>query len=366
MSPAPPTAVVRTGTRIKALLTHPRLLLSVKTAVAVGIAWIVAPLVPGVADEYPYYAPLGALISMSPTLMSSVRRGAETLAGLAIGIVLAGAVIIFSSPNVITISLVVGAGMLVAGSRYLTTGGEYVPVAALFVLIIGGQNADEYSIGYLVQMSVGIAVGLLVNTLVLPPLNFSAAVLQLTQFRSELANHLDDISNALIESWPPEHEEWANRAGTLAETADRVRGAVGHADESRKFNPRARLHRRDLEKDYQDLADLESITFHVRSLGKVLAAAIWDGPIPAELPESLRKPMSDTVHAVAEVLRLRNAGDSIDEAVAAADESLRVLLEALDAQRDLDPSSLSPSASVAMDLRRILAIIEESADVTQT
>src|SRR5690606_29756051 len=92
MSPAPPEAVVRTGTRLKALLVHPRLLLSVKTAVAVGIAWVVAPLVPGVADDYPYYAPLGALISMSPTLMSSVRRGAETLAGLAIGILLAGAV----------------------------------------------------------------------------------------------------------------------------------------------------------------------------------------------------------------------------------------------------------------------------------
>jgi uncharacterized membrane protein YgaE (UPF0421/DUF939 family) len=69
---------------------------------------------PGVADDYPYYAPLGALISMSPTLMSSVKMGVETLASLAIGIVLAGAVIVLASPNVLIISLVVGIGALVA------------------------------------------------------------------------------------------------------------------------------------------------------------------------------------------------------------------------------------------------------------
>lgn len=356
----PRTAVIGAGTRVKSWIAHPRLLLAVKTAIAVGLAWVLAHLMPGVADDYPYYAPLGALISVSPTLMSSVKRGAQTLAALAIGILLAGAIIIFWEPNVFTISLVVGIGVLIAGSRWLTAGGDYVAVAALFVLIIGGQDADDYSIGYLVQMGVGIAVGLGVNLIILPPLNLNAAILRLAGFRTLLSGHLHDIGKALVETWPPEHEDWAGRNGTLTDTAERVREAVTQADESRKFNPRAKLHRRDLEQDYEDLADLETMTFHVRDLSQVLAAAIWDSPFPAELPEELREPLSNTIHAVADVLTLRNAGEDIGEGVAAANTSLGILLERLDQQRHVDPSALSAAASVAMDLRRILTIMQGS------
>ncbi|MET4637865.1 aromatic acid exporter family protein [Mycetocola sp. 2940] len=355
-----PRSAAIAGTRVKAWIAHPRLLLAAKTAIAVGLAWFLAHLVPGVADDYPYYAPLGALISVSPTLMTSVKRGAQTLAALAIGILLAGAIIIFWEPNVFSISLVVGVGVLIAGSRWLTAGGEYVAVAALFVLIIGGQDADDYSVGYLVQMAVGIAVGLGVNLLILPPLNTTSAVLRLAGFRSLLSDHLHDIGKALIETWPPVHEDWAGRSGTLTETADRVREAVTQADESRKLNPRARLHQRNLEKDYEDLADLETMTFHVRDLTQVLAAAIWESPFPAELPQDLREPLSDTIHAVADVLTLRNADEDLSEGVDAADDALRTLLERLDQQRDVDPSALSPTASVAMDLRRILAIMQGS------
>jgi uncharacterized membrane protein YccC len=358
MGTAPHTAVIDAGTRLKSWLAHPRLLLAIKTSIAVGFAWLLAGLIPGAAEEYPYYAPLGALISMSPTLMSSLKRGAQTLASLAIGILLATGVILLSAPSVLTISVVVGVGMLIAGSRRLGTGAEYVPTAALFVLIIGGQNADEYSIGYLVQMSVGIAVGLIVNVAILPPLNFSGAALRLGEFRSQLSSHLHDIGNALVESWPPKHEDWASRSGTLIETVDRVREAVTEADESRKLNPRAKFHHRDLEQDYEDLSSLETVTFHVRDLTEVLAAAIWGSTFHAELPQVLREPLSDTIHAVADVLRMSNAEDDIGEGVDTAEESLRILLERLAEQRDLDPSSLSPAATVAMDLRRILAILQ--------
>ncbi|MCS3843801.1 hypothetical protein [Microbacterium sp. AK031] len=46
-----------------------------------GIAWALAPHMPGVTDEYPYYAPLGALLSMYPTLMESAKSGVQTLLG---------------------------------------------------------------------------------------------------------------------------------------------------------------------------------------------------------------------------------------------------------------------------------------------
>ncbi|MET1052804.1 MAG: aromatic acid exporter family protein [Mycetocola sp.] len=348
------------ASRVRSWLVHPRLLLAVKTGVAVAIAWLIAPYMPGVVNDYPYYAPLGALISMSPTLMSSLKTGAQTLAALTIGILLAAAILYVSEPNVISISLVVGVGVLIAGSRWLTTGGDYVAVAALFVLIVGGPDADSYSIGYLVQMTVGIVVGLAVNMLVLPPLNISAAVVQLARFRSQMAAHLRDIAAALVETWPPEHEEWAGRAESFTETSDRVRAAVRHADDSRKLNPRARLHRRDLNRDYEDLAALETMTFHVRDLSGVLTAAIWEGPFPAELPHDLREPLSDTLRAIADVLIARNDSEDLEPSVAAAEQALDTLVARLDEHRTLAPSSLTPAATVALDLRRILAIIHQS------
>ena len=344
---------------VRAWVTDSRLLLAAKTSLAVGIAWFVAPFVPGVADDYPYYAPLGALISMTPTLMGSVRVGLQTLAGLAVGIVLAGAVIVFAAPNVLTISLVVGVGVLVSGIRWLRSSGGYAPVAALFVLIVGGGDAESYSVGYIVQMGVGIAVGLVVNFAIFPPLRVTAAVSGLRDFRTLLAGHLDEMADALVASWPPQNEEWAGRSDTLRETADAVREALRDAEETGKANPRARLHKRDLGGDYSDLYDLETIAFHVRDITDVVASAIWERSFRAELPADLRGPLGDAIRALGAVLEARNAGDGVDEAIATADAALEAALVRLDDKRDHAPSSLSAAASVAVSARRILAIMEQ-------
>jgi len=350
---------IRSKLPVKAWVTDSRLLLAGKTALAVGIAWLVAPFVPGVADDYPYYAPLGALISMTPTLMGSVRVGLQTLVGLAVGIVLAGAVILFASPNVVTIALVVGIGVLVSGLRWLRESGGYAPVAALFVLIVGGGDAESYSVGYIVQMGVGIAVGLVVNFTVFPPLRVNAAVSGIRDFRTLLATHLDEMAEALVDTWPPKNEDWAQRSDTLRETADAVRDALRDAEETGKGNPRARLHQRDLGSDYADLYDLESITFHVRDMTDVIAGAIWERSFSAELPADLRGPLSDAMRAMGAVLESRNAGDDVDAAVAAADTALEEALARLDEQHESSPSALSTAASVAVSARRILAIMAQ-------
>lgn len=140
-----------------------------------GIAWVVAQYVPGVADDYPYYAPLGALVSMYPTLMESAKSGLQTLLGLVAGIALALVVVVTVGPNWWTVPLVAGIGVLLSGTGWFGAGQEYVPMAAMFVLIIGGQNSDDYSLGYLTQMGVGVAVGIAVNLLIFPRVLTAAA-----------------------------------------------------------------------------------------------------------------------------------------------------------------------------------------------
>ena len=52
--------------RASGLITaRPRTLLALKAAVAAGLAWLVVLPFSGVADDYPYYAPLGAVVATS-------------------------------------------------------------------------------------------------------------------------------------------------------------------------------------------------------------------------------------------------------------------------------------------------------------
>lgn len=335
-----------------------RILLAVKAAIAVAIAWFVAPYMPGVADDYPYYAPLGALVSMYPTLMGSVKAGLQTLAGLLVGVLLAGAVVVFVEPNLVTIPLVVGIAVLLSGIGALGYGRDYVPMAALFVLIIGGQDAEDYSIGYAVQMAVGVCCGLLVNALIWPPLNFSAAVLQLSRFRTMLASHLEGLAAALTEDWPPEPEAWTRYNSDISTTGHEVRQAVYHADESRKGNPRARRHSRDVGTDYQDLRALETVAFHVRDITDVLAGAGGLKPLSGELPDGLFEPLSESLLSSADILHAWESGDDdLPERLQAAEDGLAALLQAVDARTDAGAGALSPAGSVATSVRRIIETV---------
>lgn len=350
--------VKRTAWRIKSDITRARMLHAAKVALAVGLAWMIAPYLPGVADNYPYYAPLGAIVSMYPTLMGSMKNALQTLGSLTVAIAIAGAVIIFSSPSVITMSLAVGVGALIAATGWLGANREYIPVTVLFVLIIGGPDADDYSIGYLVQISVGIVVGLLVNVLIFPTLSQSALDQQLSNFRRVLSEHLAEIAGALDESWPPKHDEWASGKDTLVSVSAEVRAAVLLADESRKANPRARRHRRDMGVDYDDLAALENVTFHVRNITDVLTGAVWGTPIKVELRPELRPSLSAALNAVATLLHDWDSPEKQPSAYRAAAEALESLMTDLDERRASEPTrGMGSSVSIAMDISRILAAL---------
>ena len=341
--------------RLRLAFGAPRLLLALKTALAVGIAWRLAPYVPGVADQYPYYAPLGALVSMYPTLMSSVRTGLQTLLGLAAGIGLATLVIVTTGPSWWTIPIIVGVGIVVSGTGWFGAGREYVPMAALFVLIIGGQDADDYSLGYLVQMAVGVVVGLAVNLLVAPRISSVAAGRRIDELQHQVAAHLHDMGTALRETWPPEHEAWARDADSLTATVESVRDALAEGDESRKGNPRALFNRRDTRADHRRVETLDRVVFHVRDLSEALADSIWSRPGAMTFDPALAEPLADACDRV---------GDALDEtdptlprahrALGAAARAVRQLVLVVDERSEAAHSTLGPGVLSSIHLRRII------------
>ncbi|WP_083839640.1 FUSC family protein [Arthrobacter globiformis] len=344
------------ATRMARALAAPRLQLAAKAGLAAGIAFWVAPLMPGGAAQYAYYAPLGALVAMYENVSGSMRQGFQTLVGLGAGIGLAFLLISFGATP-LTVAAVMALGVLLAGLPRLGAGRDWIPTAALLVLLVGGQNPDDFSFGYLLQMGVGVVVGIAVNLLVFPPLHFNAAALSLAELRLSLARQLSDMGAAMHEKWPPEHEDWSRRSEDLAQSARSVRAAVQKADASRAKNPRRRFHPRDVDKDYRNVRDLEHITFHIQDMTEVLADVIWSEDMPFTIPLPYSEPLAEALSAVGEVLRAAEE-DDVDrqaELFRAAEEAVASLEDRTAAEGD-GGGTPSAAGSILLSLHRILRV----------
>ena len=345
------------GSAVAAAVLWPRLQLALKAGLAAGVAFAIAPFMPGSAADYPYYAPLGALVAMYENVAGSMRQGVQTLVGLAIGVGLAFMLFSLGSPSPWTVAVVMGLGVILAGLPKIGSGRDWIPTAALLVLLVGGHNPDTFSFGYLFQMGVGVTVGIVVNLLVFPPLHFRAAELSIAELRQALAQQLWDMGKALKESWPPEHVDWSRRSEALAAHARSVRLAVEKADASRQANPRRHLHPRDLNLDYRNLRDLERLTFHVQDVTQVLSDVIWAEDTPFVVPDEYAVPLGDAMASVGDVLRAleEEQPERQTELAAAADAAISELTARIGSEQH---STDAPSAveSILLSLHRMLRV----------
>lgn len=280
-------------------VTGDRLLLAAKTAAAAVIAWYLAPFVPFALSEYSYYAPLGVLVSMYPTVARSASSGVQAVVGLAVGIGMGlGALALVGAglPRGAAVAAVIALGVLLAGVRALGVGRDWVAIAALFVLLLGGADPDGYSVSYLLTMAFGVVVGVVVNLLVFPPLHVRRADTRLVQLRDDLASDLDLTARALT------HRDFdAHRADSamhaLGTTLDAVRVEVDTSDESRRYNPRGRRVREQAGLHRRRLDALSATATATRTLVAALTRLTSDPEVDTRLPADARQTLADAVAA---------------------------------------------------------------------
>ncbi|WP_156463551.1 FUSC family protein [Curtobacterium sp. Leaf183] len=327
--------------------TQPRLLHAAKAAGAAALAWFVARHVPGVASEYPYYAPLGAVIAMQTTVFAGLRSGIQTLVGIALGIGVAGFTMWVGDPGILAVALAVGIGVLVGGFRVLGEGSSWVSTAALFVLLVGGAHAEGYSLGYLVQMAVGVVVGLLVNFLVFPPLHFWDAEHRIDAVNGVLADHLDGLATVMREG-KRDVAAWDRQQDRLDRAIADVRSRVSIAHESRKINPRGALRgsRARLQQDGARFRALERVAWYTTDLTELVARS---GPVAEGIgrpdPE-FAEPLATALDQIACVIRGESPEDEADRAIAEVER-------ALDASRS-NPSHVAVTSAALVSLRGIV------------
>ncbi|WP_144782917.1 FUSC family protein [Microbacterium sp. BH-3-3-3] len=336
-------------------VTADRLLLAAKTAAAAALAWYLAPLVPFAQSEYSYYAPLGVLVSMYPTVARSASSGAQAVIGLALGIGLglgSLAVVGTGLPRIVAVALVILIGVLLAGVRALGVGRDWVAIAALFVLLLGGADPDGYSVSYLVTMAFGVVVGVVVNLVVVPPLRVKKADDRLSRLRDALGEVLRTMSSSLAgRSFDSEAADRA--AADLEGTLVEVREEVDLADESRRYNPRGRRLKTPRDLGRRRLDALTGTADATRELAAALAR-LTEGPdVDTRLPGDVRRLLADAIETVSRLVTTPPEPQATAGELRAAETALTRYTESL---RSLDAQDEPLDAwEAAVSLRRVIA-----------
>ncbi len=222
-------------------LHRPAVQRGVRAAVAAALAWQVAVLLPPMLSEYAYYAPLGAVIAVHPTIADSASAAWRSVLAILTGFGLAVGLyeVTRAVPNALTIALIVAVAITVEQLRLWREQASWVSFAAVLMITVGLDDPGAYVLRYAGLTLLGAAIGVLVTTVLFPPLQLTRAVDRIALARSLLATHLDEIAATLRDGQVPDPAEWAGRAAGLDGALDRMRAAEAQVERARRANPRA-------------------------------------------------------------------------------------------------------------------------------
>ena len=341
------------------LREHPRVALAVKSATATSLAWAVVQSFGDLAHQHPYYAPLGAILAVDTTVASSVRDSLQGLLAIVLGAALGLAFGFADITEVVSVGLVVaGATVLGAWSR-VGSKGSWVPLAGVFVLIIGGHNAIGYATDYVLLTALGAVVGLLVN-LAFPSLPLSPAQAEVSLLRRQLAEQLDDLAEGLLQETPPDFDGWRRRRRDIRSLTMEMHDMVAQTMEARRGNWRVHRWRKQVDEQYEQARSMEQLAFLVEEMTSFVTWHERAEQDHVALGPDLRPYVAHAFQEMAETLRTMD-GDTIDlDRLSDADAALCRLVEEVRTVRAKTDSDLFGAATVVMTLRRAITALAPS------
>ncbi|TQM15951.1 FUSC family protein [Pseudonocardia kunmingensis] len=254
-------------------------------AVAAGVSWFVASDLVGHAR--PFFAPIAAVICLGVSLGSRLRRAAELVVGVALGVLVGDILISLIGSGPWQITLVVALAMATAvfadGATLLVAqaGASAVLVATLL------PPGDVGGLDRCVDALIGGTVGLLVAA-VLPSDPVGPVRREARALLDELSNVLARTGDALRDRDPEAAAAALNRARASQPLIDELRGALRGGHEVTRVSPLLRRRRRVLGK-FAELAERSDYAMrNARVLVRRAYTALGDDePAAVELADVL-------------------------------------------------------------------------------
>jgi hypothetical protein len=348
------------------LVTRDEVFLAAKTAIAAGLAWLVA--LAGDPHSRPYFAPLAVLLVVQPTVYHSLSRAFQRVAGVVVGVAAEVAVSRVLAPSAWSIAIIIFAGLLVGWTARLGPQGVVqVPVSALLVFLVG-HTTPGYAGERIVDTLIGAAVAVIAVLLTPPAPAPDAVMSQALAPLQRCTEILRAVSTGIASTWTPDQaDSWRLDAVALIDLAATARRQHEGFQLSTRWNARARRERAALGQADDALRSGERITIYIRSMARALA----DGSGHARPMPALSAMLASTASATGAYAEwLTSAGMAADrrrlaEAVHAADDALAQALAKVQERWGSDPAQwLTFGMTLAMS-QRILAEVGRPVDLAE-
>lgn len=217
-----------------------------KSAIATGVAWIVAGLV--IPDgPPPVFAGIAALLVVQPSLDQSFSKAIERTIGVVVGVVVAAVLgVVFGEATWVILLAIVIAIVLAWALRMTPGTSNQVAISAMLVLAMG-PSTPGYAGDRIIETLIGAAIGFVVNVAIVPPVAVAPAHDAVDRLSDELAASVDRLADALEQPQTPEAlEELLLTARLMRPMRDAAEAAISAGGESLTLNPRGRRHRDEL------------------------------------------------------------------------------------------------------------------------
>jgi len=208
-----------------------------KSVIATTAAWWLSTTV--LDSQLPFLAPWTALLTVHATIYRSLRRGIETTIASAVGVGLSFLIGALLGVSLWTFALAILVGL--AASRLVWIRDEGIAIATTAVFVLGsGFEAQVPMLGErLLAVGLGMAVGVTVNLLLIPPLRDQQAARYVDSVNRRMGDVLIDMADDLDRAWDTSNADaWIAQTFAIDQQIDSAWQSVRYARESAQLNPR--------------------------------------------------------------------------------------------------------------------------------
>jgi uncharacterized membrane protein YgaE (UPF0421/DUF939 family) len=241
----------------------------VKTVLAAVAAWVIAASL--LELPQPFLAPWAALLVVHATVYKTFSKGMQQVAATVVAVLLASFVGQALGLSTWAIALLLVVALVLGAVPWLGAEATTIATTGLVVLTTGFES-DVMLISRLYDTAIGVAVGLLVNVIVWPPLRRHTAAKALDRVDDGIGELLVDMAGRLGDGWEEEDVTgWIERTRDLDADLDQAWALVRQSQESARLNPRRQARAmRNPEQWHGLLRRMEQAVAEIRSLARTL------------------------------------------------------------------------------------------------